>query len=174
MSNSTTPSVTSYLGLGGNVGDVVANFKTAINLLQQVQGQSVVDVSPVYKTPPWGVVEQDWFHNACAKIETVLTPFDLLSLCKQIEVDLMREKTVRWGPRTIDLDILLYGDQTVTEDRLTIPHAMMRERAFVLKPLIDIAPDLTLEGKSIKHWLAQLDSSEIEEVALAPNWWQST
>ena len=165
---------TCYLGLGGNVGDVVASFKSAIRELDNIDGQRILAVSPVYKTPPWGFEDQNWFHNACIKLETGLEPEQLLKLCKRIEFDLKRKKTMRWGPRTIDIDILLYADRSVDTEGLTIPHAQMLNRAFVLKPLGDIAKGLQIGGKRVNKWLDALDETELQEIKLPQGWWQKS
>lgn len=142
--------VTAYLGLGGNVGDVAASMQTAIDRLNADPSCKVVSLSRVFRTPPWGPVEQDWFLNACAEIETELSAPELLDLVLRTERDLGRVRETRWGPRTLDIDILLYGDSTVELDNLTIPHPRMAERAFVMVPLADIAGDVMLDGRTIR------------------------
>jgi 2-amino-4-hydroxy-6-hydroxymethyldihydropteridine diphosphokinase len=152
---------TAYIGLGGNVGDVIHSIRSA---LQHIDGNDKIDLletSSVYKTPPWGVTEQAWFFNACASIKTSLTAHELLEVCLSIEQTLKRVRDVRWGPRTIDLDVLLFGNEEINEDKLQIPHPRMLERAFVLKPLSDIAPNMELQGIHINKWLEKLDSSQI-------------
>ena len=166
--------VESFLGLGGNVGDVVSSFISAISFLEAQEGVSILAVSPVYKTPPWGMEEQDWFHNTCIKLQTTLSPNKMLVLCKQIEQNLNRQKTVHWGPRTIDLDILTYGEESIADEGLTIPHAQMTNRAFVLVPLKDIAPDLIIQEQSIDYWLSQLDLNEIQNINLPQRWWDNS
>ncbi|MEM9278171.1 MAG: 2-amino-4-hydroxy-6-hydroxymethyldihydropteridine diphosphokinase [Pseudomonadota bacterium] len=163
-----------YIGLGGNVGDVVANMAGALQLLDKSDDITVTEVSPVYRTPPWGIEEQDWFHNACAALETTLQPSQFLDKCLETERVFKRERDVRWGPRTLDLDILLIEDMQVDEDRLTIPHPRMHERSFVLKPLQDLAPDLNIFGKTPAIWLEALGVSEMQLVALDKDWWKSS
>lgn len=131
-------SVTAYIGIGSNVGDKKANCLKAIELLEQAV--RLASVSSLYYTEPVGYREQEDFINAVAGVETEKTPRDLLALCQRIEDSMGRERAVRWGPRTIDLDILLYGDQIVNEPDLVIPHPLMATRKFVLVPLAEIAP----------------------------------
>ncbi|MBO4928042.1 MAG: 2-amino-4-hydroxy-6-hydroxymethyldihydropteridine diphosphokinase [Clostridiales bacterium] len=131
-----------YLSLGSNVGDRMDNLSRAVALLHRPkEGIEVVDVSPVFETDPVGYKDQDDFLNICVKIETSLAPLALLSLCQRIEEALFRKRTVRWGPRTIDVDILTFGDVKMNTQRLTIPHPRMEDRGFVQVPL------LFLEGK---------------------------
>jgi 2-amino-4-hydroxy-6-hydroxymethyldihydropteridine diphosphokinase len=130
-----------YIGLGSNLGDQLVNLKKAIKLINQIEGTEVIVVSPVYLTEPVGYEDQPWFYNCVAGIATELTPEQLLAALQGIENRLGRVRTVRWGPRTVDLDILLYGSLQVESEELTIPHPRMRERAFVMVPLADIAPN---------------------------------
>lgn len=132
-------SVTAYIGLGSNVGDKQANVRRAIELLRE--SVRVTGVSSLYTTEPVGYREQEDFINAVVGIETDRSPEDLLAVCRSIESRMGREREVRWGPRTIDLDILLYGDAIVDRPDLTIPHPRMLSRKFVLVPLVEIAPD---------------------------------
>lgn len=131
-----------YLSMGTNLGDRVANLQSAVDTLGQLY--PILGLSQVYETEPVGQVVQDDFYNialALAVPET-LTPVDLLAQTQAIEKALKRVKTVRWGPRTIDLDILLFGDRTVTSPLLTIPHSEMGNRRFVLHPLLEVAEEI--------------------------------
>ena len=130
-----------YLGLGANLGDRAGQIARALEALA-ARGMRVIAVSPLYETEPWGLVDQPRFLNAACAIETDLEPLPLLDALQEIEHDMGRVRTVRYGPRPIDLDILLYGDRRVDLPRLTIPHPGMIERATVLVPLADIAPDV--------------------------------
>jgi len=130
--------VTAYIGFGSNVGDSRSYIRQAISML--AEGVRVVRVSSLYHTEPVGYREQEDFINAVAEIETDRSPDDLLALCRSVEERLGRERTVRWGPRTIDLDILLYDEAVVNAPTLVIPHPRMAERKFVLAPLAEIAP----------------------------------
>lgn len=161
---------TAYLGLGGNIGDVIQSINNALQLIDKNQKICLLKASNVYKTPPWGVTDQEWFYNACASVETSLTARELLEACLNTEQSLKRVRDVRWGPRTIDLDILLFGDEVISEDNLQIPHPRMLERAFVLKPLADIKPDMILKGKHISEWLEKLDCSQIIETGHQLTW----
>ncbi len=131
-------SVIAYLGLGSNAGDSRSYIGQAISML--TESVQVVRVSSLYRTEPVGYREQEYFINAVAEIETDRSADDLLALCRSVEDRLGRERTRRWGPRTIDLDILLYGETVVNSPALVIPHPRMTERKFVLVPLAEIAP----------------------------------
>lgn len=155
--------VTAYIGLGGNVGDVVSNMQSALQILNAHEHIEVTQVSNVYKTPPWGIENQDWFLNACACLETSLTAQELLEACLEIEIKLKRVREVRWGPRTIDLDVLVFGDEQINQKNLQVPHPRMHERAFVLKPMANLAPDLKLQNKTISEWLNDVEASGIEK-----------
>jgi len=155
--------VTAYLALGSNLGDRAAHIRSALAALATHPAVDLLAASPLYETPPWGPVPQGPYLNACAAIATTLSPRALLDLCLAIEREAGRERIVRWGPRTLDLDILLYGDATVDEPDLRIPHPRMMERAFVLVPLAGLAPDLVVSGMPIRDTLAGLDRSGIAE-----------
>ncbi|WP_436855922.1 2-amino-4-hydroxy-6-hydroxymethyldihydropteridine diphosphokinase [Staphylococcus caeli] len=141
--------VYAYLGLGSNVGERKNQLEEAVSILNSKNGITVTKTSPIYETEPVGFVDQPQFLNQCIEIETSLAPHDLLKECLDVEQQLHRVREVRWGPRTLDVDILLYGDHILEEAELTIPHPRMLERAFVLIPLNDIAKD-TIEPRSNK------------------------
>jgi 2-amino-4-hydroxy-6-hydroxymethyldihydropteridine diphosphokinase len=151
-----------YLGLGSNLGDKRAMIGAALAALGAVPGVTATARSGFYRTPPWGETEQDWFLNAAAEVETSLAPRALLETCLAVERSLGRRRERRWGPRTIDIDVLDYGGRTVSEADLTLPHPHLLERAFVLVPLLEIAPDLVVAGQPIREALARLDRSGIE------------
>lgn len=130
---------TIYLGLGTNLGDRTANLQAAIAGL--AEKLVITAVSPLYQTPPWGVTDQPDFLNLCLAAKTDLPPRDLLTFVKNLEVELGRQPARRWGPRLIDIDILFYANQLVETENMIIPHPRLAERAFVLRPLADIAPD---------------------------------
>jgi len=138
-----------YLGLGSNVGDKVGYLLQAKRLLGADEGIDILDASRLYRTEPVGMASQDRFVNAVLRISTGLEPRELLQRCHAIERTLKRERRERWGPRTLDIDLLLYGDRRVEEEGLTVPHPRMWERAFVVWPLADLAPDLKLDGISV-------------------------
>ena len=130
---------TIYLGLGTNLGDRAANLQAAIQGL--AERLAITAVSPIYQTPPWGVTDQPDFLNLCLAAKTNLPPVELLTFVKNLEVELGRQPAKRWGPRLIDIDILFYANQLIETENMTIPHPRLAERAFVLRPLADIAPD---------------------------------
>ncbi|MBU3888770.1 2-amino-4-hydroxy-6-hydroxymethyldihydropteridine diphosphokinase [Methylosinus sporium] len=143
-------------GLGSNLGDRPANIRRAIALIGE-RGIARLDaVSRLYRTPPWGDVDQGDFANACALGWTSLSPYELLAAVKTIEADMGRTPTRRWGPRLIDVDILFFGDHTMDDPELTLPHKELFARAFVLKPLAEIGGDLTLDGVSVAQAAAEV------------------
>jgi len=131
-----------YLALGSNLGDRLANLQLAVDALARVPEIQLVAASRVYETAPVGGPPQDPYLNAVVAIETNLDPYELLHRAQQIEALAHRERSERWGPRTLDVDILLLGDVRIASDELTIPHPRMWERGFVLAPLRDVAPEL--------------------------------
>jgi 2-amino-4-hydroxy-6-hydroxymethyldihydropteridine diphosphokinase len=146
-----------YLGLGANLGDRAENIARALEALEK-KGLEICSLSGLYETEPWGVKEQPRFLNAACAVETDLAPHALLDLLKTTEKELGRVPTIRYGPRTIDLDILLYDELRIATPRLTIPHPGMLERASVLAPLADIAPALRhpVTGLTIAEHLGRL------------------
>lgn len=166
--------IRAFLGLGGNIGEPARAMATALRKLNGQAGVRIVRVSSLYRTPPWGKKDQPDFLNAVAEIKTDLSPRELLDLCLETERLLKRDRRERWGPRSIDLDILTFGGARVAEENLEIPHPRMLERAFVLVPLAEIAPTLMLEGRRIKDHLARLDVSGIKQISSDGNWWTET
>jgi len=161
-----------WLGLGGNIGDVTAAMAAALQMLDAEPEIAVEMVSPIYKTPPWGLEDQPWFLNCCAQIATTLDPEALLTACQATERAGLRERTIRWGPRTIDIDIIAYDGVEQVEQRLTIPHPRALERAFVLVPLSDIAPDLVISGRRVADQAKAMDTSDIEKADTDDLWWK--
>ena len=151
---------TAYIGLGSNLGDKEANIKKALELLGKNPGVQVKKVASFYKTAPLYVTKQDWFLNTVAEIETGLNAHELLTLLKDTEKKLDRTPTIRWGPRTIDLDLLLFGGDKVDSPNLIVPHPRMTERAFVMVPLAEIAPQLCVPGRGRAGELARLLSTD--------------
>jgi len=138
----TEDSHTAYIALGSNLGRRKKNVAAALNALEATRGVTVDAVSPLYETEPeGGPDDQGMFINGVARVHTTLTPERLLAVCQNIEDSLGRKRTIRWGPRTIDLDLLLYENEIRSEPELTLPHPMMHLRTFVMRPLVDIAPD---------------------------------
>jgi len=132
--------ITAYIGIGSNIGEREKNLDCAIEMLKFNNEVEVTAVSSYINTTPVGYTEQPDFLNTAVEVRTTLSAQKLLEVCQHIEKDLKRERIIRWGPRTIDLDILLYEDLILNENDLTIPHPRMHEREFVLKPLNEIAP----------------------------------
>ncbi len=157
-------SVTALIGLGGNLGDVRPRLGAAMDALDAVPGVTVTARSRLYRTPPWGNVEQPDFINAAIMVETSLAAHDLLTAMLATERAFGRVRDgERWGPRTLDLDLLAYGDSIIDDDRLTVPHPRIPDRAFVLLPLADIAKGLELPGMGrVGDLLAAIDVSECE------------
>lgn len=155
-----------YLSLGANLGDRKAMLEAALRRLEASGQLRVVTASSVYETEPIGYAEQPWFYNLAAEIETDLDPDELLTLTKQVERELNRTREIHWGPRTIDIDILLYDDLVTNGNRLTLPHPEMVGRRFVLEPLVEIAPDLKLpDGRRIADLLPSVSTQEVRKVA---------
>ena len=145
-----------YVGLGSNLGEREGTLRQALEALGSIEGIEVVAVSSFRETDPVGMVDQPRFVNAAAALETTLGPRELLESLLEVERGLGRDRSreKRWGPRTIDLDLLLYGDETVAEPSLEIPHPRLAERAFVLQPLLELDPGLRLpEGRPLRDLL---------------------
>jgi 2-amino-4-hydroxy-6-hydroxymethyldihydropteridine diphosphokinase len=132
----------SYIGIGSNLGTRQENCSRAVELVVEKRGIKVQKKSSLYETEPWGVKDQPRFINMVVQIETTLKPNDLLRLLKDIEREIGRQDSFRWGPRMIDLDILLFNALVLNEENLQIPHPCLHEREFVLRPLNEIAPDI--------------------------------
>lgn len=161
------------LGLGGNIGDPVRAMAEALRALDARPDCRVVAVSRLYRTPPWGKTDQDWFFNACALIETRLGAEPLLDTCLAIERDMKRERKERWGPRTIDIDVLTYEGVEQSGGRLELPHPRMTGRGFVLMPLADVAPTLAVQGRAVESWLGEADIAGIEPASAGSEWWKT-
>jgi 2-amino-4-hydroxy-6-hydroxymethyldihydropteridine diphosphokinase len=131
-----------YLSLGSNLGDREANLERAIEAIEGLPGTRLVRRSALYETAPWGPVPQPDYLNMVVEISTRLGPSELLRRGKEIEREMGRVTGERWGPRPIDIDILLFGDETIETEELTVPHPRMWERAFVLRPLADLEPEM--------------------------------
>ena len=154
------------IALGGNVGDVRATFNKAIANICGMAQAALLARSSDYATPPWSETQQDRFINACIEIETSLDPHALLFTLHRIERKFgrNRDRETRWGPRTLDLDLLAYDDVTIARPELTLPHPRLFERAFVLVPLAEIVPDRVIGGRQVKEALAQLSTEGIERL----------
>jgi dihydroneopterin aldolase / 2-amino-4-hydroxy-6-hydroxymethyldihydropteridine diphosphokinase len=154
------------LTLGGNVGDKAESLRRALRAIASEPGIELTAVSRLYRTAPWGKTDQDWFVNACALGRTSLKPEALLQRVKRLEVELGREPAVRWGPRVIDIDLIAYDEVTLKTERLTLPHPELFNRAFVLIPLTEIAPDLVIAGVRVGDAATRLGAEAAEIVSL--------
>lgn len=138
-----------YIALGSNVGNRLENLQSAVEAISRLENTKVIKLSNIYETEPVGYVEQDKFLNMVIKIATYFSPWKLLEELQNIETILKRKRIIHWGPRTIDLDILLYDSIVLNHPKLTIPHPQMLKRAFVLIPLRDIDPNMEFNGRKI-------------------------
>ena len=154
-----------YVSLGSNLGDSLQTLRQAAAALGGLG--AVVAASPVYETDPVGLTEQPAFLNAVVELDTTLEPLPLLDALLAIEAESGRERSIRFGPRTLDLDLIWYDGRRLESDRLTLPHPRAHEREFVLRPLCDIAPDLPLAGRPARDWLAALDPQGVERTGLS-------
>ncbi|WP_426664676.1 2-amino-4-hydroxy-6-hydroxymethyldihydropteridine diphosphokinase [Rhodanobacter aciditrophus] len=155
-----------YIALGGNLGDPRRQLLDAVDALAHLPGTRLLRRSSLYRTPPWGVLEQPSFVNAAALLETTLAPHALLDALLAIEQNAGRVRAERNGPRTLDLDLLHMEGVRLDDERLTLPHPRIAERAFVLLPLNDLAPDLLLPGQGrVADLLATVDTQGCERLA---------
>ncbi len=152
---------TAYIALGSNMGNKKNHLETAIAKLNETPLCKVEKVSSIIETEPYGVTDQDVFLNACLKLRTLLTPSELLDELHRIEQEAHRERILRWGPRTLDLDIIFYDDIILSDDDLCIPHVEMHKRDFVLRPLHEIAPYMHHpgSGKTVHEMLEELNKN---------------
>ena len=145
----------------------------ALRMLDADPTTRVVAVSSLYRTPPWGKLDQPDFLNAAAEIATRQTPHGLLNLCLEAELALKRVRKERWGPRIVDIDVLTFDDVSLHEPGLELPHPRMLERAFVLVPLAEIAPGFVISGRTIAEHAAAIDGAGIERQGGGSDWWES-
>lgn len=153
-----------YLGLGTNMGDKQAYLKEACKIISDNTNINIVKISKVYKTKAWGYTNQDDFLNICIEVDTNLSPEELLEVCHEVENKLNRVRVIRWGPRTIDVDILFFNNIISTDENLTLPHPRIKERAFVLIPLMDLNKELVIDNKTISYYLSNLEKEELKQV----------
>ena len=154
-----------YIGFGSNIGDRLAHIQNAIHALAETEGITLQKISSVYQTDPVGYETQAQFLNGVAAIETHLPPLSLLRTLKDIEASVGRQHRIRWGPREIDLDILIYGDMCLQTEQLVIPHPEMHRRRFVLVPLVEVAPALVhpVLKETVQALLERLDDKSVSE-----------
>lgn len=154
------------VGFGGNIGDARTTLDRGVAMFCDGQEVRLLARSSDYRTPPWGVEDQPPFVNLCLTVSTTLAPRDLLARAHAVERALGRARTHenRWGPRTIDIDILAYDDVTLNEPDLILPHPRLFERAFVLRPLAEIAPERVIAGRRVREALAAVDHEGIERL----------
>lgn len=162
-----------YLSLGGNLGEPAKSMGAALRMLDEDPLTRVAAVSSLYRTPPWGKLDQPDFLNAAAEIVTRQSPHRLLDLCLGAELALKRVRKERWGPRIVDIDVLAFDDVSVHEAGLELPHPRMTERAFVLVPLAEIAPELVIRGMTIAERAAVIDRAGVERLAGGQGWWRA-
>lgn len=161
-----------FLSLGGNIGDPAQAMGAALRMLDADAHTEIVAVSSLYRTPPWGKIDQPDFLNAAAELRTALPPRALLDLCLEAERKLKRVRGERWGPRLVDIDILVFGDRVIREAGLDIPHPRMLERGFVLVPLAEIAPDYRIGDMSLADHASVADVAGIARVDGPADWWR--
>ncbi len=153
-----------YIGLGSNLANRMRNIRMAVALLKRSRGIRFVRISSIYETDPWGNTRQGRFLNAVARVGTGLSPRGLLHLLQRIEKRLGRKRRFKWSPRTIDLDILLFGRLRCTGTDLTIPHKYITERMFVMVPLAELDNSIRLNGRYLKCWIEGLSGEPSLEV----------
>ncbi|WHY77708.1 2-amino-4-hydroxy-6-hydroxymethyldihydropteridine diphosphokinase [Neobacillus sp. WH10] len=153
---------TAFIALGSNIGNRYDNITSAIKLLTSHSNIKLVNYSSIYETDPVGYEDQDLFLNMVIEIQTVLSAMELLDFCLKTELDLGRKRKIRWGPRTIDIDILTFNQENIETEKLTVPHPRMAERAFVMVPLIEINPNHRIPGvdKPLNLLLNELPDKE--------------
>lgn len=154
-----------YLGLGSNLGDKKEYIDQAVTFLSQREEITLKKISSYYETDPVGYTDQDVFLNIVVEIDTMLEPYELLAYCNEIEEMLQRKRIVRWGPRTIDVDILLFEGFSSTDERLTVPHPRMMERAFVMVPLYELEQNMIINDVKIEDIIKNLDIEGIRKVS---------
>jgi 2-amino-4-hydroxy-6-hydroxymethyldihydropteridine diphosphokinase len=155
-----------YVGFGANLADPAGTLRAAAAELEREAGR-IAAASPVYRSEPVGVTDQPPFLNAVAALDTALRPDALLDVLHAVEAGHGRVRDVRWGPRTLDLDLLWFEGVIRADPRLTLPHPRAHEREFVLRPLCDLAPDLMLNGRTAREWLAALEPQGVEPARLS-------
>ena len=159
--------IPAYVAFGANLGEPVETLRSAAVALGRRRGVELVAGSPIYRTRPIGPPGQPDFANAVARVGTTLAPEALLAVLHAVEAEFGRVRDVRWGPRTLDLDLLWYAGEERVDGHLVLPHPRAHEREFVLRPLADLDPDLLLRGRRGRDWLAGLAPQGVEAAGVA-------
>ena len=159
--------IPAYVAFGANLGEPAGTLRAAAVALGRRPGVELVAGSPIYRTRPIGPPGQPDYANAVARVETTLTAEALLEVLHAVESEFGRVRDVRFGPRTLDLDLIWYEGEGRADERLTLPHTRAHEREFVLRPLADLDPDLVLRGRRVADWLAGLDPQGVEATGMA-------
>jgi 2-amino-4-hydroxy-6-hydroxymethyldihydropteridine diphosphokinase len=159
--------IPAYVAFGANLGEPAETLRAAAVALDRRAGVELVAGSPIYRTRPIGPPGQPDYANAVARVATTHEPEVLLDVLHAVEAEFGRVRDVRWGPRTLDLDLIWYAGEERADERLTVPHPRAHEREFVLRPLADLDPDLVLGGRRVRDWLAGLDPQGVEPTGAA-------
>ncbi len=146
------------IGIGSNVGDKAGNIRRAVALLCADGAVRLVRFSRLYRSEPWGILDQDWFVNGAAAVATEVPPHELLRRCLAVEDEMGRVRSVKWGPRLVDVDVLTYRGETIDSPDLKVPHPFIEQRSFVVLPMMDLAPDEVVRGRRVRELLAALPS----------------
>lgn len=160
------PAVRVALGLGSNLGDRRASLQTAVDRIRKTPDVRFVAASPIVESSPVGGPPQPDFLNAVVIVDTTLTPHEILTLAHDCEREADRVREVRWGPRTLDVDVLVYGDLGCDDPELTLPHPLASQRAFVLVPWAAVDPEFRLAGRRVQEWAADVDAAGVRESGL--------
>jgi 2-amino-4-hydroxy-6-hydroxymethyldihydropteridine diphosphokinase len=154
------PAYDALIGMGSNVGDKAGNIARATALLCMDGAVRLVKQSRLYRSAPWGILEQDWFVNAAAAVATELSAHELLQRCLAVEDEMGRVRQQKWGPRLVDVDVLTYRNQTIDTPDLKVPHPFIEQRSFVLVPLLDLAPGELVRGRTIRELAGAIDTAD--------------
>ena len=148
------------IGIGSNVGDKAQNIARAVSLLTADGAVRLVKASGLYRSPPWGILDQDWFVNAAAAVATDVAAHELLRRCLAVEDEMGRVRRQKWGPRLVDVDVLTYRAQTIDTPDLKVPHPFIEQRPFVLVPMLEIAPEERVRGRTVRDLARAIDVSD--------------
>lgn len=148
------------IGIGSNVGDKAENIARAVSLLTADGAVRLIRVSGLYRSPPWGILDQDWFVNAAAAVATDVAAHELLRRCLAVEDEMGRVRRQKWGPRLVDVDVLTYRAQTIDTPDLKVPHPFIEQRPFVLVPMLEIAPGECIRGRTVRDLARAIDVSD--------------